>query len=98
MVRSEQEHENKAVSSLLPSLLGLPFESGFAAANCTTTGRRRIVQGTVLYGPRDLRFEERPEPTIVEPTDALIRLPATSVCGSDLWPYRGIAPIDGPTP
>jgi threonine dehydrogenase-like Zn-dependent dehydrogenase len=51
------------------------------------------VRGTVLYGPRDVRFEERPEPTIVEPTDALIRLPLTSVCGSDLWPYRGIEPI-----
>ena len=52
----------------------------------------------MLYGPRDVRFEERPDPTIVEPTDALIRLPLSCVCGSDLWPYRGIAPIDGPTP
>ncbi|HKG29033.1 MAG TPA: zinc-dependent alcohol dehydrogenase family protein [Thermomicrobiales bacterium] len=56
------------------------------------------MRGTVLYGPRDVRFEERPDPTIVEPTDALIRLPLSCVCGSDLWPYRGIAPIDGPTP
>jgi threonine dehydrogenase-like Zn-dependent dehydrogenase len=56
------------------------------------------VQGTVLYGPRDVRFEERPDPTIVEQTDAVIRLPLTCVCGSDLWPYRGIEPIDGPTP
>src|SRR5215203_1114527 len=61
-------------------------------------GRRQIVQVTVLYGPRDVRFEERPDPTIVEPTDALIRLPVSCVCGSDLWPYRGIATIDGPTP
>src|SRR5919107_3045234 len=56
------------------------------------------VRGTVLYGPRDVRFEERPDPTIVEPTDALIRLPVSCVCGSDLWPYRGVEPIDGPTP
>ena len=56
------------------------------------------MRGTVLYGPRDVRFEERPDPTIVEQTDALIRLPVSCVCGSDLWPYRGIAPIDGPTP
>src|SRR5215203_3488889 len=56
------------------------------------------MQGTVLYGPRDVRFEERPDAAIVEPTDALIRLPLTCVCGSDLWPYRGIEPIDGPTP
>ena len=56
------------------------------------------MRGTVLYGPRDVRFEERPDPTIVEQTDALIRLPLTCVCGSDLWPYRGIEPIDESTP
>src|ERR687895_1768537 len=56
------------------------------------------MRGTVLYAPRDVRFEERPDPTIVEQTDALIRISAACVCGSDLWPYRGIEPIDGPTP
>src|SRR3712207_3635083 len=56
------------------------------------------MRGTMLYGPRDVRFEERPDPTIIEPTDALIRLPLTCVCGSDLWPYRDLEPIDGPTP
>src|SRR3954470_20009235 len=56
------------------------------------------MQGTVLYGPRDVRFEECPEPKIMEPTDAVIRLPATCVCGSDLWPYRGAQEIKGPTP
>jgi threonine dehydrogenase-like Zn-dependent dehydrogenase len=56
------------------------------------------MRGTVLYGPRDVRFEEREDPKIIEPTDAIIRLPATCVCGSDLWPYRGLQPIDGPTP
>jgi threonine dehydrogenase-like Zn-dependent dehydrogenase len=56
------------------------------------------MRGTVLYGPRDVRLEERPEPTIVEPTDAIIRLPATCVCGSDLWPYRGVDPVTKPTP
>lgn len=54
--------------------------------------------GTMLYGPRDVRFEERPDPTIIEPTDAIIRIAAACVCGSDLWPYRGIAPITQPTP
>lgn len=54
--------------------------------------------GTLLYGPRDIRAEERPNPTIVEPTDALIRIAATCVCGSDLWPYRGIEPVKEPTP
>src|SRR3712207_3502960 len=56
------------------------------------------MRGAVLYGPRDVRFEERDEPNIIEPTDAIIRLSATCVCGSDLWPYRGIEPITQPTP
>src|SRR5512146_2835516 len=56
------------------------------------------MKGTMLYGPRDVRFEQRPDPTIVEPTDAIIKLSATCVCGSDLWPYRGIDPVRQPTP
>jgi threonine dehydrogenase-like Zn-dependent dehydrogenase len=56
------------------------------------------MQGTVLYGPRDIRFEDRPEPTIAKPTDAIISLSATCICGSDLWPYRGIQAIAEPTP
>jgi threonine dehydrogenase-like Zn-dependent dehydrogenase len=52
----------------------------------------------VLYGPGDVRFEERPAPRIIEPTDAIIRISATCVCGSDLWPYRGLQPINEPTP
>jgi threonine dehydrogenase-like Zn-dependent dehydrogenase len=56
------------------------------------------MRGTVLYGPRDIRFEERAEPTIINPTDAIIRIAATCVCGSDLWPSRGIQAIAGPTP
>jgi threonine dehydrogenase-like Zn-dependent dehydrogenase len=51
-----------------------------------------------MYGPRDVRVEERPDPTILEPADAILRLSATCVCGSDLWPYRGIEPITEPTP
>jgi threonine dehydrogenase-like Zn-dependent dehydrogenase len=56
------------------------------------------MRGAVLYGPRDVRFEERDAPKIIEPTDAVIRIAATCVCGSDLWPYRGLQPITGPTP
>ena len=54
------------------------------------------MKGTVLYGPRDMRFEDRDAPRIVKPTDAIIRISATCVCGSDLWPYRGLQPITGP--
>ena len=56
------------------------------------------MQGAVLYGPRDVRFEERDIPTIIKQTDAIIRISAACVCGSDLWPYRGIQPIAQPTP
>ena len=56
------------------------------------------MRGTVLYGPGDVRFEERPEPAIIQPTDAIVRTSVTCVCGSDLWPYRGANPITQPTP
>jgi threonine dehydrogenase-like Zn-dependent dehydrogenase len=56
------------------------------------------MKGTILYGPRDIRFEDRPDPKIIEPTDAIVRLAATCVCGSDLWPYRGIDAPEEPTP
>ena len=56
------------------------------------------MQGAVLHGPRDVRFEEREVPKINKPTDAIIRLSATCICGSDLWPYRGIQPISQPIP
>ena len=56
------------------------------------------MRGAVLFGPRDVRFVERDAPTIVESTDAIIRISATCVCGSDLWPYRGINPTVQPTP
>jgi len=56
------------------------------------------MRGAVLYGARDVRFEERAAPAIVQPTDVIIRLEATCICGSDLWPYRGISPVAGPTP
>jgi len=56
------------------------------------------MRGAVLYGPRDIRFEERDIPRITQPTDAIVKLSATSVCGSDLWPYRGIQAVSEPTP
>jgi threonine dehydrogenase-like Zn-dependent dehydrogenase len=56
------------------------------------------MQGTMLYGAHDVRFEDVPEPAILEPTDAIISLPATCICGSDLWPYRGIQAVEAPAP
>ena len=56
------------------------------------------MRAAVLYGPRDVRIDDRPDPTIIKPTDAIIRLSASCVCGSDLWPYRGLNPPGGPAP
>ncbi|WP_406308970.1 zinc-dependent alcohol dehydrogenase family protein [Streptomyces sp. NBC_00623] len=56
------------------------------------------MRGAVLYAPGDVRFEERDDPKIINPTDAIIRTAATCVCGSDLWDYRGINPVDQPAP
>jgi threonine dehydrogenase-like Zn-dependent dehydrogenase len=52
------------------------------------------MRGVIMYGPGDVRVEDREDPTIVEPTDAVIRITATCICGSDLWPYRGADRVD----
>ncbi|WP_040835711.1 zinc-dependent alcohol dehydrogenase family protein [Nocardia brevicatena] len=56
------------------------------------------MRGVMMYAPGDVRVEQREEPRTVEPTDAVIRVTATCICGSDLWPYRGIEKLNGPTP
>src|SRR5438128_2393713 len=56
------------------------------------------MKATILYGPSDIRVEDRPDPTILRPTDAILRLSASCICGSDLWPYRGAQPVEQPTP
>jgi threonine dehydrogenase-like Zn-dependent dehydrogenase len=56
------------------------------------------MRGAVLHGPRDIRVEDRPDPRIERETDVIIKLAATCICGSDLWPYRGIEPGNGPIP
>src|SRR5262245_2807622 len=54
------------------------------------------MQATVLYGVRDVRFEDRPELAVLALTDVVLSLPFTCICGSDLWPYRGIQPVAEP--
>ncbi len=56
------------------------------------------MRGAVIYAPRRHPCEDRPDPTILAPPDAIIRTTATCVCGSDLWPYRGIENVRGPAP
>lgn len=47
------------------------------------------MRATMLYGPGDIRFEEVPDPTISKPSDAIVKVIASCICGSDLWGYRG---------
>jgi threonine dehydrogenase-like Zn-dependent dehydrogenase len=56
------------------------------------------MRGAVLVAPGEVHLEQRDDPRIIQPTDAIIRLSATCICGSDLWPYRGIEAIETPAP
>ncbi|CBG67445.1 putative zinc-binding alcohol dehydrogenase [Streptomyces scabiei 87.22] len=60
--------------------------------------RNLHMRGAVIHAPGDVRVEERENPTIVAQTDAIIRVSAACVCGSDLWDYRGINEVKQPTP
>jgi threonine dehydrogenase-like Zn-dependent dehydrogenase len=63
----------------------------YARVSGTVTGGTwQMMRGTLMYGPGDVRVEEVAEPAIAEPTDAVIRIVRACVCGSDLWPYRGV--------
>jgi threonine dehydrogenase-like Zn-dependent dehydrogenase len=60
--------------------------------------KESIVRIAVMYGPGEVGVEDRPDPKISAPTDAILRLSATCICGSDLWPWWGLEAIDGPRP
>ncbi len=51
----------------------------------------------MIHAPRDVRSEQVPDSALVQDTDAVVRVVASCVCGSDLWPYRGENPVKGPT-
>ncbi len=55
------------------------------------------MRAVIMHAPGDVRVEDVERPTIVEPTDAVIRVTAACICGSDLWPYRGAEPLSRPT-
>lgn len=67
-----------------------------AKRNLTTNLRNVFMLGTLLYGPGDVRCEDVAEPKIIQPTDAVIRLSASCICGSDLWSYRGLNDVTAP--
>ncbi len=54
------------------------------------------MRATLIHGARDVRVETVPDPSILQPTDAIVRIAATCVCGSDLWRYRGIVDVSTP--
>ena len=58
------------------------------------TEREHLMRQVIMHAPGDVQVEDRDLPAIVEPTDAIIRISASCICGSDLWPYRGAEPVD----
>jgi threonine dehydrogenase-like Zn-dependent dehydrogenase len=56
------------------------------------------MRGVVMYGPGDIRVDEREVPQLVAQTDAILKVVASCICGSDLWPYRGTDATAKPTP
>ena len=56
------------------------------------------MRATIIHAPGDIRVEDRDYPTVQLPTDAVVKVTASCVCGSDLWPYRGIESVDQPRP
>ena len=52
------------------------------------------MRGVVMHAAGDVRVEDREVPHVIEPTDAVVKLEAACVCGSDLWTYRGIQPLE----
>ncbi|MDQ3403127.1 MAG: zinc-dependent alcohol dehydrogenase family protein [Actinomycetota bacterium] len=54
------------------------------------------MRATVLHAPGDIRVDDVPDPVLGHSTDAIVRVTAACVCGSDLWGYRGVSPVDGP--
>ena len=56
------------------------------------------MRGVVMHAAGDVRVEDREVPHVIEPTDAVVKLEAACVCGSDLWPYRGISTLEEARP
>jgi hypothetical protein len=56
------------------------------------------MHAAMWYAPYDVRWERRPDPKIEFPTDAIVRVVAACVCGSDLWTWRGARPPADPHP
>jgi threonine dehydrogenase-like Zn-dependent dehydrogenase len=51
------------------------------------------MRATVYHGPFDVRIEQVRDAALQEPTDVVVRITHAAICGSDLWPYRGLEPF-----
>lgn len=92
VIRSTATVRRPAVADLCP---GSPWAETLRRG---PGGHTVAMRGAVIHGTRDVRVEDREDPTIQEPTDAVVRTVAACVCGSDLWPYRGTPPVKRPRP
>jgi threonine dehydrogenase-like Zn-dependent dehydrogenase len=52
------------------------------------------MRATLMYGAGDVRVQDVPDPAVLEPTDAVVRILRAAVCGSDLWPYGSMPPAE----
>jgi NAD(P)-dependent dehydrogenase (short-subunit alcohol dehydrogenase family) len=89
---------NPGIASYIASKHGVVGLSRTAALEYVKRGIRVNAVNPGLIDTQIVRFEDRETPKIVDPTDAVIRIAVTCICGSDLWPYRRLQPIDGPMP
>src|SRR6266704_4550922 len=55
--------------------------------------KEKFMRATVFHGPGDVRVEQVPDTGLREPTDVVVRITHAAICGSDLWPYRGLEPF-----
>src|SRR5688500_1234014 len=69
-----------------------------ARSRITPSRGRPVMRGAVLHAPYDVRTEQLADPKILDPTDAVIRITATCVCGTDMWSYRGTNAVTEPSP
>ena len=96
-LRVAQADAHPELSTPSPTTMPLSPPDGYTA-DAGNEFKETVVRGAVMYGPGDVRVEDREAPEIVESTDAVIRVSAACVCGSDLWPYRGVEDLPWPAP
>jgi hypothetical protein len=75
-------------------IMHAPVRMGYPTGVTRNDSRRSAMKAVVYKGPFDIAVEEVPDPRIEQPLDAIIRIPTANICGSDLHPYEGRAPLE----